>query len=147
MHVQKKYEPDKATKFTCADNHVVRSKGEMIIDNWLTEQGIQHEYEKKISVHGHPIKYDWYLPKTNAYVEYWGFHGKTYMARKKEKINLYQSDHLTLISIEDKDLENIYVQLPRKLAGNQKKQKINAQNVEMKFCPNCGANLSDRIAK
>jgi predicted nuclease of restriction endonuclease-like RecB superfamily len=144
---QKEYQPAKATKFTCADQHVVRSKGEMIIDNWLTEQGIHHEYEKTIHVQGHPIKYDWYLPKANAYVEYWGYYGKAYMARKREKIALYQAGHMALISIEDADLENIYVQLPRKFGKVASEHKHKNEKIETRFCPNCGANLEGRFSK
>ena len=76
----------KASSFKCLDGHVVKSKGELIIDNFLHLNGINHEYEKTIMVHGNPIKYDWYLPKTKIYIEYWGFFGKKYLQRKEEKI-------------------------------------------------------------
>ena len=53
------------------DGHVVKSKGELIIDNFLHNQGINHIYEKTIKVHGNPIKYDWYLPDIDVYIEYY----------------------------------------------------------------------------
>lgn len=33
-------------KFTCTDGHIVKSKSEMIIDNWLFDHNIPHAYEK-----------------------------------------------------------------------------------------------------
>ncbi len=139
----KKYQPDKASKFTCEDGHVVRSKGEMIIDNWLTLQGISHGYEKTILVHGHPIKYDWFLPEMEVYIEYWGFGGKAYMRRKQEKIKLYKDGHVGLISIEDKDLENIYESLPPKFMPFTK-SPLSLAN-KGKFCPHCGEALDKRF--
>jgi len=143
---RRKYAPDRATKFTCADQHVVRSKGEMIIDNWLTEQGVNHVYEKTITVRGHSIKYDWYLPHENVYVEYWGFGGKSYMQRKREKILLYAAGHLHLISIEDSDLENIYVHLKRKFQDFVHLCAPETPPSRGFFCPKCGANLDGRFA-
>ncbi|OGN89925.1 MAG: hypothetical protein A2Y88_10935 [Chloroflexi bacterium RBG_13_48_10] len=139
----KKYQPDKASTFACEDGHVVRSKGEMIIDNWLTQQGILHEYERIIKMHGHPIKYDWRLPETNTYVEYWGFGGKAYMRRKREKIKLYKEGRLGLISIEDKDLENIYERLPPKFIPFT--ISLHIQENKGKFCPCCGEALDKRF--
>ncbi len=66
----------KPSSYKCIDGHVVKSKGELIIDNFLHLNGIEHEYEKKIKVKGNPIKCDWYLPEHEIYMEYWGFFGK-----------------------------------------------------------------------
>ena len=44
----KKYVPESASSFKCIDGHKVRSKAELIIDNYLYNHGIVHEYEKKI---------------------------------------------------------------------------------------------------
>jgi ABC-type antimicrobial peptide transport system permease subunit len=56
--IKKKYIPKIATSFKCLDGHVVRSKGELVIDNHLHRLGIEHEYENTIRVRGHPIKYN-----------------------------------------------------------------------------------------
>ena len=87
---KKKYLPQRATSFKCLDDHIVKSKGELIIDNHLYRLGLEHEYESTIKVRGHPIKYDWYLPKYDVYIEYWGYFGKDYMKRKAEKLVLYR---------------------------------------------------------
>jgi predicted nuclease of restriction endonuclease-like RecB superfamily len=109
----------------------------------LTQHGIAHDYEKTISVHGHPIKYDWHFKESKTYVEYWGFWGRAYMRRKQEKIRLYKEGNLDLISIEDKDLENIYKRLPPKFAPFTKSRP--SQDNGSKFCPHCGEALDKRF--
>ncbi|MHA1192328.1 MAG: hypothetical protein ACTSP9_08535 [Promethearchaeota archaeon] len=102
-------------KYTCLDGHVVRSKGELIIDNYLYLLKIAHKYEKSIYVYGSKIKYDWYLPKYDVYIEYWGYGGKTYEKRKKEKLRLYKKAKLRLISIENYMFYDIYSEFDKLL--------------------------------
>jgi predicted nuclease of restriction endonuclease-like RecB superfamily len=130
------------TSFKCIDGHVVRSKGELIIDNHLHRLGIKHEYERTIRVRGNPIKYDWYIPKEDVYIEYWGFYGKEYEKRKAEKLNLYRKGKLKLISIENEMFDNIYHNLEKEL-----KKYINLKEVinHNKFCPGCGFELDKRF--
>jgi len=131
--------PLRATYYKCLDEHIVKSKGELIIDNYLYHMGIDHEYEKLIQVHGKVIKYDWYLPEYNIYIEYWGYYGKKYMKRKKEKIHLYRKGKLNLISIEDVMFRDIHLNLQKQLA------KKNKHFNETKHCPNCGLLLDERF--
>ncbi|NVM36448.1 MAG: hypothetical protein HWN81_12690 [Candidatus Lokiarchaeota archaeon] len=140
--LKKKYIPQVATSFKCIDGHIVRSKGELIIDNHLHRLGLDHEYENTIKVRGNPIKYDWYLKEYKTYIEYWGYLGKDYMKRKAEKINLYRKGKLTLISIEDIMLKDIYSNLEKELT---KVIKIDKFNREKKYCPNCGIELDKRF--
>jgi len=137
--IKKKYKPKVATNFKCLDGHVVRSKGELMIDNHLYRLGIEHEYENTIRIRGKPIKYDWYLPKDKIYIEYWGYYGKNYMKRKEEKLNLYRKGRLTLISIEDIMLKDIYTNLEKELNRFIKKYIIK------RHCPNCGIELDKRF--
>ena len=139
---RKKFIPKKATKFTCLDGHITRSKGEMIIDNILTHLNLQHEYENTIKVHGAPIKYDWYLPEFDLYIEYWGYFGKEYINRKNEKKRLYKKGHLKLISVEDIMLEDIYKNLKKELEEYIPSEKLERNE---KFCPNCGQSLDKRF--
>ena len=135
----KKYVPESARSFKCIDGHIVRSKAELIIDNYLYNHGIVHEYEKKIKVHGKPILYDWYLPEFKVYIEYWGFYGKNYMKRKEEKIRLYKKGKLKLISIEDIMFKDIYENLGKLLIQYKK------LNDSKRHCPNCGTVLDERF--
>lgn len=136
---QKKYIPETATSFKCLDGHIVRSKGELIVDNFLYNNNISHEYEKTININGNSIKYDWFLPDHEIYIEYWGYYGKDYMKRKEKKIKLYQKGKLNLISIEDIMFKDIYHNL-----GGVLRSYIKTMNSE-KHCPNCGIILDDRF--
>ncbi|MGV9172898.1 MAG: hypothetical protein ACOC35_10065 [Promethearchaeia archaeon] len=141
-YLKKRYRPKKATSFKCLDGHVVRSKGELIIDNHLHRLGIEHVYEQTIRVRGRKLKYDWFLPEHEVYIEYWGYYGKNYMTRKEEKLELYEKGGHTLISIENVMFEDIYDQLERKLD-----EYINLEKQERKklHCPNCGKALDKRF--
>jgi predicted nuclease of restriction endonuclease-like RecB superfamily len=138
-YFKRKYIPKIATSFKCLDGHVVRSKGELIIDNHLHRLGIEHEYENTIRVRGMPIKYDWYLPKIKIYIEYWGYFGKDYMKRKEEKLRLYRKGKLKLVSIEDIMVKDIYTNLEKELNKFMKKEAIK------RHCPNCGVELDKRF--
>ncbi|MFX1274131.1 MAG: hypothetical protein ACFFBP_01540 [Promethearchaeota archaeon] len=130
------------SSFKCIDGHVVKSKGELIIDNYLHINGIKHVYEKIIKVNGHPIKCDWYLPEIKLYIEYWGFFGKEYEERKKEKIKLYKKGRLHLLSIENHMFNDIYQNLRENLKDFIDFKEPSNQ---LKYCPNCGVNLDDRF--
>ena len=137
--LSKESKATRPSSFKCLDEHIVKSKGELIIDNYLKLFGIQHEYESIVNVNGNKIKSDWYLPEFELYIEYWGFFGKKYEKRKKEKIKLYQKGKLKLISIEEQMLSDIYTNLKKQLENY-----IEIKNLE-KHCPSCGNKLDDRF--
>jgi len=122
------------SKIKCLDDHLVRSKGELIIDNYLYILGIKHLYEKKIKILKHKIKCDWYLPEYEVYIEYWGFHGKNYLKRKKEKIKLYRKAKLKLISIENYMFSDIYSNLSKKLKHYIDIKKFNPPDAMKRYC-------------
>ncbi|MFX1315802.1 MAG: hypothetical protein ACFE9T_08055 [Promethearchaeota archaeon] len=137
--------PEKKEKILylkCLDGHIVRSKGELIIDNYLYFLGLNHKYEKTIKINGKKIKYDWYLPEFQIYIEYWGYYGKEYMKRKREKIKLYKKGKLSLISIENGMFKDIYSSLNNKF---RKLIKLNKKNKITAFCPSCGIELDERF--
>ncbi|MFX0031840.1 MAG: hypothetical protein ACFE8E_02765 [Candidatus Hodarchaeota archaeon] len=143
---RKKRERKNNTKnFKCLDGHIVRSKGELIIDNYLYILDIKHEYEKKIKLLNYKVKCDWYLPEFDVYLEYWGFHGKNYLKRKKEKIKLYKKLKLKLISIENYMFSDIYFNLNKKLKPFTNIKKIEPLIGIKKHCFNCGAVLDERF--
>ncbi|MFX0071163.1 MAG: hypothetical protein ACFFAO_08740 [Candidatus Hermodarchaeota archaeon] len=137
--LKKQYLPETASSFKCLDGHIVKSKGELIIDNFLYTNGIDHIYENTIKVKGSSIKYDWYLPGYEIYIEYWGYYGKEYMNRKEEKIKLYKQGKLSLISIEDVMFTDIYSNLKDSL------RKYITFDKTSKHCPNCGTVLDNRF--
>ncbi len=137
------FKPEKrevATSFKCIDGHIVKSKGELIIDNHLHRLGIGHEYEEILKVRGNKIKCDWYLPEYDIYIEYWGYYGKDYEKRKEEKIRLYRKGKHKLVSIEDIMFTDIYSNLEDEF------NKYFQVNDTKKHCPNCGINLDERFS-
>ncbi|MFC1978883.1 glycerol kinase [Chloroflexota bacterium] len=108
---RKKFPAEKRTK----DGHYVRSKSEVIIDNWLYVSQLVHAYERKIPIR-EDIICDFYIPKGQVYIEYWGYDSDSpYLARKKKKQEIYRKYNLNLIELEEKDVANIDDVLPRKL--------------------------------
>lgn len=131
----------KILRYKCLDGHLVKSRGELIIDNYLNKLGLKHIYEDTIYVGGKPVKYDWFLPDFHVYIEYWGLNSKKYLKRKDKKLRLYKKGNLKLISIENSDLYNIYEVLFRKL-----KKFIDSRYITgIKHCPNCGNKLDNRF--
>ena len=98
-----------------SDGHFVRSKAEMIIDNWLYNNGIVHAYEYRVPIE-EDMYCDFYIPQARLYIEYWGYENKEkYLERKKEKIALYEKYGLSLLELEDKDVQNLDDVLPKLL--------------------------------
>lgn len=99
----------KPPKKISPDGHVVRSNSELIIDLWLNYHSIKHDYESLIYKNKKiVIVSDFYLPDYDCYIEYWGLEGDSeYEKRKFEKIKIYNDLNLRLISIYNKDLNNL----------------------------------------
>jgi hypothetical protein len=106
-------------KFTpthrATDGHWVRSKAEMLIDNWLYMSGIVHAYERRLPIE-EEVYCDFYIPDGKVYIEYWGMEkDPKYAARKQAKIEIYQKNHLELIEITDSLIKNLDDFLPKAL--------------------------------
>lgn len=93
-----------------SDGHMVRSQGEIIIDNWLYEHRIVHSYERLVPI-DEQMRCDFYLPEIGergAYIEYWGLESNPqYRERKQEKIELYKANDLKLIEIHASDIGSL----------------------------------------
>lgn len=142
---KKKGQEERVSNYKCLDGHFVKSRGEIIIDNYLYILGIKHEYEKKIKIFNQKVKSDWFLPDLDVYIEYWGFHGKNYLKRKKEKIKFYKKAKLKLISIENYMFSDIYFYLNKKLKPFINIEKIESLLFTKKYCSNCGIALDERF--
>lgn len=106
-------------KFTpthrATDGHWVRSRAEMLIDNWLYMSGIVHAYERRLPIE-EEVYCDFYIPDGKVYIEYWGMEkDPKYAERKNKKIEIYQKNHLDLIEITDSLLKNLDDYLPKAL--------------------------------
>lgn len=103
------------SKNRATDGHYVKSRGEMIIDNWLYMSEIVHAYERKLPIE-EDVYSDFYLPHGKVYIEYWGLDEDVkYIERKKVKIEIYKKYNFKLIELTNKDLENLDDVLPKKL--------------------------------
>lgn len=98
-------------EFKCSDGHFVRSKSEMLIDNFFYQKGIMHAYE--VSVHlpnnlDEDMYCDWYLPKYDTYIEFFGkLDDSKYLERAKRKIQLYEQNALNLLCLSDEDIKRL----------------------------------------
>lgn len=115
--------------YKCDDGHMVKSRGEVIIDNYLLHQNITHVYEATLPISNdsaddlHP---DFYLPnfKKNisgevgdVYIELFGFgeDNASYTKKKQYKLQKYKELGTTVICVNNDDLNDINGALNRKL--------------------------------
>ena len=102
-------------KHRSADGHFVRSKAEMLIDNWLYMAEIVHAYERKLPIE-EDVYRDFYIPTGKVYIEYWGYENdQKYLARKEKKIDIYKKYGFNLIELNDEDVQNLDDLLPKML--------------------------------
>lgn len=98
-----------------ADGHLVRSRGELVIDNWLYMAGILHAYERRLPIEDEAYC-DFWIPDGKVYIEYWGLDGDPgYDARRERKLGLYRKNGLDLIEVSNEDIEHLDDVLPPKL--------------------------------
>lgn len=113
-------------RYTCKDGHIVKSKSEREIDNYLFEHGIFHAYEKALPYGAsdkevlHPDFFlkDYLGKGKHVYIEHWGYNENNiqYTKTKKFKMPIYEKLGITLICTNEKtDTADIDTALDRKL--------------------------------
>ncbi len=126
-------------RFTCKDGHIVKSKSERDIDNYLFEHNISHAYERELpfgATQKEVLHPDFYLPNylgdgKHVYIEHWGYNENNiqYAKTKKFKMPIYKKLGITLICTYEKtDMGKIDTVLDRKL--NKEFIKVNDINYE-----------------
>jgi hypothetical protein len=111
MEFKEKFE----TKHRATDGHYVRSKAQMMIDNWLYIAEIVHAYERKLPIEEN-VYCDFYIPTGKVYIEYWGYdNDPKSLARKEKKLAVYEKYGFKLIELDDTDVQNLDDILPRLL--------------------------------
>jgi hypothetical protein len=102
------------------DGHHVRSKSELVIDNWLYtyRNRISHVYESKLPI-PEALYCDFCIEqgdKKKVYIEYWGYESDPrYLARKRNKVEIYEKYGFQLIQLNNKEISTLDDVLPRKL--------------------------------
>jgi hypothetical protein len=98
--------------FRAEDGHMVRSKAEQIIDNWLYHKGIVHAYERRVPIE-EEVFCDFFIPiGQKVWIEFWGLQEENYLKRKELKKNFYKKHQKNLIELTDKDIENLDDRMP-----------------------------------
>ncbi len=102
-------------KHRATDGHMVRSKAEMLIDNWLYMAEIVHAYERKLPIE-EEVYCDFYIPTEKIYIEFWGLENDPkYVARKEKKKEIYKKYGFKLIELTDEEVFNLDDILPKML--------------------------------
>ena len=102
-------------KLRATDGHLVRSKAELLIDNWLYMSEVTHAYERKLPIE-EDVYSDFYLPTGKVYIEYWGLDDDSkYSFRQREKLKIYKKHGLQVIELTEKEVQNLDDTLPRLL--------------------------------
>ncbi|BBB31152.1 hypothetical protein [Neptunomonas japonica] len=104
--------------FRAVDGHQLRSKAEVLIDNWLYLADIAHAYERRL-----PIEEDvystFYIPAGKIYVELWEHESDPgYQKIKQQKLQAYSKYGLTLLELHESDIANLDDVMPRLLLKN-----------------------------
>ncbi|MBU4200372.1 MAG: HEAT repeat domain-containing protein [Verrucomicrobia bacterium] len=99
-----------------ADRTVVQSKGERLIADWLSAHGIEYRYDDKFQIiQGFAVRPDFYLPRYDLYIEYWGLDTTDYKIGMLLKQKLYQQEGKKLVSLYPDDLTGLDTKLTKKL--------------------------------
>jgi hypothetical protein len=100
----------------------VRSIGEQKISDFLYSNKIRHSYESHtLLLEGWLCVPDFFLPKYNCFIEYYGQHPKSWK-KKVIKDKLYKKHRIPCIFITPNELKN----LPRHLIGDAEKQQTSS---------------------
>jgi hypothetical protein len=109
------------------DGKWYRSLSELAISYFLQRFGIAYETECTIFGQDRKFKYDWKIlykdsdgKKHTLFLEFFGYSGKEYVKRKKEKIRFYRRKGLEFISLESSDLDDLDRKLRKKLKKHWK---------------------------
>jgi len=91
-----------------ADRTVVQSQGERQIADWLSSHEIAYRYDDKFQIiQGFAVRPDFYLPRQDVYIEYWGLDTTDYKIGMLHKQKLYQQEGKKLISLYPADLPSL----------------------------------------
>jgi hypothetical protein len=95
-----------------ADRTVVQSQGEKRIATWLRAHDVEYRYDDKFQIiQGFAIRPDFYLPRYDLYIEYWGLDTTDYKIGMLLKQRLYQQEGKRLVSIYPADLSQLDTKL------------------------------------
>ncbi|ROV62159.1 glycerol kinase [Vibrio ponticus] len=104
-----------AAKHRTLDGHYVRSRAELIIDNWLYMNGIVHAYDRPLPIEAEQLS-DFYLPSGKVYLQYWGNdHGKMSEQEIERIRGIYQQHQFALVEVFADEIDKLDDILPSRL--------------------------------
>jgi hypothetical protein len=107
-------------KILTADRTVVQSSGERRIADWLAAHELDYRYDDKFQIiQGYAVRPDFYLPRFDVYIEYWGLDTTDYKIGMLLKQKLYQQEGRKLISVYPKDLPALDSKLSNELRPHE----------------------------
>lgn len=112
----------KQTRYRSDSGDLVKSRAELIIANWLFYHNINFIYEKRVPSQER-AHCDFYLPRYDLYIEFWGLESDNYIKRKKQKIKIYKKNRLNLLEMDDESLRNLKAFFEAKLSKFDVKTK------------------------
>jgi hypothetical protein len=102
-------------KHRTLDGHYVRSKGELIIDNWLYMNGIIHAYDRQLPIEQNVLS-DFYLPSGKVYLQYWGNDTGEVSETERQAIRqIYEQHNFALIEVLPEEVSQLDDVLPARL--------------------------------
>jgi len=111
-----------------ADRTVVQSQGERRIADWLSAHDIDYRYDDKFQIiQGFAIRPDFYLPRYDVYIEYWGLDTTDYKIGMLLKQKLYQQEGKRLVSLYPADLSQLDARMSAALPLDQFSAKGNTK--------------------
>lgn len=120
LDYRKKWE----AKYRCSDGHYVRSKNEVLVDNWLYLHDICHSYEKAVfGENGEEYYSDFYIPSIELYVEIWGLADEEYIRRANCKKKVYAALGYHLLEIAGNDIMHLDDILEKEILAKVKKNQ------------------------
>lgn len=122
MFIKRLARPHYGIKCTTNKGEKVKSHGEKQVADLLNQHGIDYEYEKPLVVGWWIFKWvvahpDFYLPKYDLYIEYWGLvdTDSNYKRIMKFKMRQYHLYGVKFVSIYPDNLHNLEYSLFRKI--------------------------------
>ncbi len=95
-------------EYRCDNGVYVRSLSELCIANWLYANNIAFDYERAVIFGKASAHCDFYLPKHDVYIEFWGMtNDERYIQYKQWKEPLYAKHGYKLVSLYPNDLKNL----------------------------------------
>lgn len=110
--------------FETQQGELVKSKGELLIANFLYSEGLKYAYERPIRLGKRIIvRPDFYLKRYDVFIEFWGMlNDEKYQRNSRWKVAHYERFGVKFIELEPKDLaclkERFYSKLEKVVGKN-----------------------------